>query len=158
MISYEHYYRYSPKPIDAYILGRAKYCTARAVMNIESALGRAATWNLIWLSYPSFDALPEHGMSERVFDHFKMDVTDLTIIGTLTEDARQHEIMCRKLVLHPSRFADWFRREDHSAYQSYEELGDDWVTNVMTRAALAASRMANEIPAVRDKSYLSGPG
>ena len=148
----EQTYRYSPLPIDSYIITQLNLCPARAIKELDRPLESAAVWNLCWLSVPAVDVLPEHGSNPDFYMHYQVDVQLWTAIAM---DVMKDEVLLRKVVMHPSRFSEWFRREDHTIYDTFGVSGAEWVSTVLARSDQAAARMASEVPAIRDKSYLS---
>lgn len=148
-------YCYSPLPPEEYKLISLPRCEVGEIIKLGGKES-TAVWNLFWLSMPSLDPLPVYGKTARWALHY---APTPGAVGAITADAIADEALFRKLLLHPTRFAQFFEREDHSIYDTYEVLGDEWVETVLSRAAAAASRMAHEVPALaRDNIYSIGGG
>lgn len=134
---------YSPLPISEYLLTRLPACEVSSIMNLPDQES-LAVWNLFWLSVPALDVLPDHGGKSDWYKHY-MPVPGA--IRTITADAIADEAMFRKLLMHPTRFINFFEREDHSIYSSYDALGGEtWVHTVLARAAVAEARMRGALP------------
>lgn len=125
-------FRYSPLPIDQYRVVSLPTCEVAIVQGHPK---RDAIWNLFWLSVPALDHLP--GTGRDWWKHYK------PVHGALSaviRDVLDDEVLFRKLLLHPSRFIEWFERDDHSVYECYEVIGTPWVDTVLVRAEEAATR------------------
>lgn len=136
--------RYSPAPIEDYVITSLPHCEARAIseQDEEHAL---PLWNLFWLSVPALDALLTHGR-KRDWNIYYSPVPNAMkhIVADVYGDFGD-EVLRRSLVMPPSRFLDWFISENHSMYETYTALGGPkWVRNVLDRAEQAAIRMAAE--------------
>ena len=136
-------YRYSPFDMLEYRITSLPECEITSIMSLPQEQA-TAVWNLLWLSRPDLDALPEHGSSPDWHKHY------MPVPGTsraITADAIADEAMLRKLQLHPTSFLAFFEREDHSVYDCYTALGGEaWVTTVTERAKASARRMALSLP------------
>lgn len=102
-------------------------------------------WNLFWLSMPTVDVLPEFGSTPQWNLHYQATEKAL---HCLILEVETDPVLALKLAMHPARFLEWFRREDHLIYDAaYHELGGEkWVSTVIRRASEAAERMAGELP------------
>ena len=140
-----HPYCYSPIPIENYRIKALEACEASFIISQGPKIA-GPLWNLFWLSVPSIDKLAEHASSERWFLHYR--ATDKALLA-LRREVRNDPVLELKLNLHPNRFLEWFKREDHEGcYDSaYFELGgQEWVETVKRRAAEAAQRIAYTLP------------
>ena len=140
----DNHYRYSPHDIADYTITTIADCEVRSIMRKPERF-RLPLWNLFWLSTPAVDLLLEHGKSERWNRHYTFREKALP---SLILEVETDPVLELKLGLHPARFLDWFRREDHDIYDSaYHELeGEVWVETVKRRAAEAATRLAGTLP------------
>lgn len=137
-------FNYAPYPMDHYMLaGLQGECEVGAISKLDRA---QAVFNLFWLSVPNIDVLPGCGKGwschYRQIEH---------AASTIVLDVSADEVLYRKLLMHPTRFAHWFEREDrdHSIYDIYGILGEDaWSATVINRARLSAERMAAGISAL----------
>ncbi len=137
-------YLYSPLPLSNYRLPNLPSCEASVIAREARSL---QVWNLFWLSNPTIDLVPKYGADW--WKHYHPVIGGLSAIIT---DVREDECLFRKLSMHPDAFSVWFEREDHTIYDAYDVLGGEaWVANVMSRADLAAARMAVENPPVEVK-------
>jgi hypothetical protein len=118
---------YSPFPPDRYKLIGTRFDPVDACNSTEHP---AACWNLIWLSLPDVDKVPDSGTDW--WQHFKLPVGAMTAI---LSDACEDQLLRSKLVMPPKTFANWFAREDASIFDTYKLLGADlWVQTVLRRA------------------------
>lgn len=102
-----------------------------------------SVFNLFWLSVPAIDVLPVYGKKKTWFRHYApVDGAMRAIVA----DAMADEALARKLRMHPSRFIEFFEREDHSIHDCYEALGGErWVRTVLERAERARRRMSGVV-------------
>jgi hypothetical protein len=103
---------------------------------------QAAVWNLMWLSLPSFDVLPQWGSTPRWFIHYApTDGAFKAIMADVVGD----DVLMSKLLMSPRNFISWFEREQQSRYECYDALGGQkWVDTVLARANEAATRAAQD--------------
>lgn len=135
---------YSPLEITEYRITALGDCSISQVMRLPH-LQSTAVWNLTWLSTPALDSLPIYGKTPQWFKHYSPP--ELGVNLAVTSDAIEDEALFRKLLLHPRRFIDFFEREDHSIYDSYDALGGDlWVKTVLERAEMAVKRIDGNVP------------
>lgn len=137
-------YTYSPRPATDY---RLKGLDSDEISVILGGSHSQALWNLFWLSLPEIDHVPDAGRNWYKFYH-PVDGA----LAAMIRDVHNDEPLCRKLVMHPDIFIDWFDREDVSMFECYGVLsGDHWKGNVLARAELAARRLTAASPPVTIK-------
>ena len=135
-------YCYSPLPIEEYRIISMPICEASAIMQLGDT-DTQSVWNLFWLSIPAVDVLPVYGKKKSWFKHYA--VVD-GAMRAIVADAVADEALARKLRMHPSRFIEFFEREDHSIHDCYEALGGArWVRTVLERAERARRRMSGVV-------------
>jgi hypothetical protein len=135
-------YNYSPRTIDDYCL--PSLGGACEVGSIAKLKRHQAVWNLFWLSVPKIDNVPGAGVQ---WVQVYRPIADAA--AAITTDVLLDEVLYRKLMMHPTSFAAWFEREDHTIYDAYDVLGERaWVDTVLQRASLSAQRMASSIKAL----------
>lgn len=129
--------RYSPEPVEAYFLqGMDQKCEAGSISKLARA---AAVWNLFWLSVPKIDLVPSSG-TKWVNTYMPIN----GVAASITADVMLDEALYRKLGMHPLRFANWFKDQDHSVFDVYGLLGEqEWVDTVIVRAHQSSARMAS---------------
>lgn len=130
---------YSPRPIGDYVISSVPVCEVREVLQIGPA-ERAAVWNLFWLSTPALDTLPGAGGTWWK-GYTPQEGLLAAIIGDAIEDAALHH----KLMARPSKFIEFWQRQDHSIFDTYEILGDSWVQTVLERAQEAERRFVDPV-------------
>jgi hypothetical protein len=119
-------YQYSPVPINS---SSITLFGAHNVSLIIPPERETAIWNLYWLSLKDGEPAP----NQKVLQAIILDVTE-------------DEVLFRKLCMSPTQFLRWFRREDHSIYDTYYLLGGDyWAANVISRAEEAAARLSGQV-------------
>lgn len=129
---------YSPLPPEVYKAETVDYCEVRSILSLEQHA--IPVWNLFWLSTPGIDKMP--GAGPAWFRHHQPDPK---AAGAIVTDVLKDEVLLRKLSMHPSRFYEWFEREDHSIFDTYYVLGEDrWVDTVLERTARSISRLAED--------------
>lgn len=125
---------YSPKPLEAYKLDGVNYDHTNLLATLD--YGDAA-WNLMWLSDPRIDKVP--GAGGKWSEHYTAKDGALS---ALISDVRDDIVLCSKLRMPPSKFLEWFRREDASVFDCYPIYGREvWVETVKARAAEAMRRL-----------------
>lgn len=124
---------YSPKPIEDYFIEMQSYCGIRRIAENEQC--SQEIWNLYWLSDPITDALP--GFYGPLTNLLKVSER----VTAVTQDVLEDYHLAQALSWSPSRFLDWFCREDPTIYDCYEAFGPDWVETVKLRAIQAAERL-----------------
>lgn len=135
---------YSPHPLSEYRLYDMPVCEARRIEQVEPWEKQVAVWNLFWLSSPSVDILPIGGKRPDWFKHYEAHPVAL---ASVMSDALADENLSRILLLHPIRFLRAFEIDCLESYECYGTLGGEvWVETVSKRAAMAARRMAAEVP------------
>lgn len=135
-------YRYSPQPMSEYKLTGVPHDEVSVIAKSEHP---EAVWNLFWLSIPALDSVPGSG-----HDWWRGYTPTPGILGAILADVYQDEVLYRKLMMHPEMFIQWFEREDHSIFDSYNVLGGPtWVATVLKRAELAVNRLCAEDPPIR---------
>ena len=125
--------RYSPKPIEDYFIEAQHYCGIRRIAGGEQC--SQEIWNLYWLSDPITDVLP--GFSGPLTDLLKVSER----VTAVTQDVLEDYQLAQALSWSPSRFLDWFCREDPTIYDCYDVFGPGWVETVKLRAIEAAERL-----------------
>lgn len=130
---------YSPKPIEAYFIKGRKLCPVKGVADMEQCSDE--TWNLYWLSEPNLDALPEFKGNWVETHHISAHKAT-----AVTTDVLEDYHLAQALSWSPSRFLDWFCREDPTIYDCYEAFGSGWVETVKRRAMEAAERLEQVRP------------
>lgn len=128
---------YSPRPAIDYCIPNLPVCEVCEVLKMEQA---PAIWNLFWMSTPSLDTLPDAG-SNWWRGYQPQEGLLAAIVGDATED----EAMYRKLMARPSKFIEFWERQDHSIFDTYEILGPAWVDTVLRRAYEADSRFIDPL-------------
>lgn len=131
MAKTEHY---SPLPITDYFVETRGKCSIEAVADLEESV---AVWNLFWLSLPELDSIPGSGKG-----WYKGYTTNGTLQEALVTDVYEDSVLRCKLKMAPADFLSWWKREDHTIYDSYLIGGKDWVETVTARAAEAAERLS----------------
>lgn len=131
-------YTYSPYPVETY----------RGVLTCTEVIDKLGpdlltpVWNLLWLSKPVLDGLLDR--APRVVHSLNP-----AVVQAIVRDVQEDPVLRWKLVMHPTRFIEWFRREDHSIYDCYDEFGgDEWVYKVLGRACEAQNRLAESAHAL----------
>lgn len=135
---------YSPFDPLHYRIQALPICEASSIESLPDAAEAVAVWNLFWLSVPSIDSLLVHGADPNWNRHYTpVDGA----LGAITADAIADDPLRLKLLLHPTRFIDFFTHQDHSIFDCYYALGGKkWVDTVLRRATLAAERIGSWSP------------
>jgi hypothetical protein len=107
-------------------------CEVSEILKLPEA---PAVWNLFWLSLPSLDTLPDSGAS-----WWRGYQPQEGLLAAITADALEDEALYRKLMARPSKFLEFWERQDHSIFDTCEILGDGWVETVARRAREADAR------------------
>lgn len=123
---------YSPHPPESYVIGSMPTCQVREIQKIEHWQG---IWNLFWLSVPDIDTLPGSGV-----DWWRGYTPTAGVLGAVISDVLLDEVLYRRLVSQPRKFADWWCRQDPTIFTTYEVLGEKWAETVLTRAHEARDR------------------
>lgn len=136
-------FRYSPLPIDAYVIPSFASSEAGFIRGLGAEPEAKAIWNLFWLSNPTIDTLP--GAKEPWRNHTPTPGS----LSAVVLDVRQREDLEQFLLAHPVCFINWFDRQGYKAYDNYRRFGYDWVETVILRAEDAALRLTPGLPDVR---------
>lgn len=130
-------YRYSPHPIESYLIqGLEGHCEAGIISKLPNP---GAVWNLFWLSTPQIDNIP--GSGSNWLNVYKPTVNGLAAI---TSDIIFDEVLNRKLLMHPVKFAAWVKVKDMTDYDSFAKYGVDWISSIVERCGESAFRIATE--------------
>lgn len=127
---------YSPLAISNYILPTATRCAAK---EIQESPQSHAIWNLFWLSCPDVDTLPGAGPAWAQHYRPRPDV-----LAAVTADVTLDEVLFRRVMSRPEKFAAWWCRQDYSIFDTYYYLGPKWPVTVLERAHQAIARMKPE--------------
>ena len=122
--------RYSPLPVEDYFVSTKCKPSIQVISELEIG---DAIWNLLYLSNPDVDLIPEN---EAEY------VTNRALQDAIVTDVYEDEVLYRKLLMPIGRFIAWFQREDHTIYDAYNVGGEHWVSTVLKRAAAVAERQA----------------
>lgn len=98
--------------------------------------------NFMWLSLENLDAIPELGSTVLVKDPSFRVHRDF--YQSLYNDVIEDDQLYRRLTTKPSAFLAWFKKQDHSAFYTYECHGDKWVSNVIAKCEEAIARLEPE--------------
>lgn len=128
---------YSPLPVDSYIIPGLE----RTAVSTTKVIARGATiWNMMWLSYPMLDKIPNAGK-----DWHLVYKSNPELFAAIVSDVSIYDDLHFMLHQHPTKFAAWFAKEDHSAWATYGVDGAGWVATVLARAEEAAVRLASNV-------------
>jgi len=128
---------YSPRPPIAYQIKGQESCEVSWLLSLPES---HAVWNLFWLSVPAVDDIPHLGL--RWWTSYKAKPL---AAATVVKDVMGCEVLYRKLMMPPHRFVEWFRRAEHTAYESFTLFGSThWVETVLKRANSVALATAIE--------------
>lgn len=125
---------YSPKPIEDYIEVSEHLGSIRGIA--EQGMCSCEMWNLYWLSEPQLD-----GLLDKEKPWWESYQVNEALLVAVTRDVLEDYHLAQALSWSPSRFLDWFCREDPTIYDCYEVFGPGWVETVKRRAMEAAERL-----------------
>lgn len=123
---------YSPRPAADYCIKTLPVCEVGEVLKLEQW---PAIWNLFWLSVPTLDTLPDAGNA-----WWRGYQPQEGLLAAIIADATEDEALYRKLMARPSKFIEFWERQDHGIFDTHEILGDAWVETVTRRAHEADAR------------------
>lgn len=128
--------RYSPRPMEEYILRDLHMCEVSVIAWMGEPLS-SPVWNLFWLSVPDIDHLLGNPP-----DWWKGYQSRNGALTSVMSDVMENDDLRAALVTHPEKFSEWFESRDATAYAGYHMLGGlDWRETVLNRAALAAGKV-----------------
>lgn len=128
---------YSPLPRDAYVIKGLPRCA----VSVTNHINRGDTiWNMMWLSYPMLDKIPNAGK-----DWHLVYKSNPELFAAIVSDVSIYDDLHFMLHQHPAKFAAWFAKENHSAWATYGVDGAGWVATVLARAEEAAVRLASNV-------------
>lgn len=128
---------YPPLPRDAYVIKDLPRCA----VSVTNHINRGDTiWNMMWLSYPMLDKIPNAGK-----DWHLVYKSNPELFAAIVSDVSIYDDLHFMLHQHPAKFAAWFAKEDHSAWATYGVDGAGWVATVLARAEEAAVRLASNV-------------
>jgi hypothetical protein len=136
-------YCYSPRPMADYRIHALSECEVSVIAKQPRSLA-TSFWNLFWLSTPSIDGIPGNSNGQW----WKIHTPIAGALAAVVTDIRGDEVLHRKLLMHPSRFLEWFERDDHSIYECYHVLGSSWPDTVIARGEEACLRLTPNLPRV----------
>ena len=126
--------RYSPKPIEEYLEASEHLGSIKSIAEQETC--SEAMWNLYWLSEQQLDNLLDR--DKPWWESYKVNEG---LLVAVIQDVLEDYHLAQALSWSPSRFLDWFCREDPTIYDCYDVLGPGWVETVKLRAIEAAERL-----------------
>ena len=126
--------RYSPRPIEDYIEVSEHLGSIRGIA--EQDMCSCEMWNLYWLSEPQLD-----GLLDKEKPWWESYQVNEALLVAVTQDVLEDYQLAQALSWSPSRFLDWFCREDPTIYDCYDVFGPGWVETVKRRAIEAAERL-----------------
>lgn len=132
--------RYSPRPIESYFREtHTDGCPIRGIAGQECCSDEM--WNLYWLSVPELEGT-NYTKDGWITVGLKYKEPYVSVSRDVLEDYH----LAQALSWSPSRFLDWFCREDPTIYDCYEAFGSGWVETVKRRAMEAAERLEQVRP------------
>lgn len=129
-------FRYSPLPLTSYQPPDSALC---GLQEIRESPQSAAIWNLFWLTCPEVDTLA--GAGPGWAKHYR-PMPD--VLAAVVADVTLDEVLFRRVMSRPEKFAAWWCRQDYSIFDTYYYLGPKWPVTVLERAHDAITRMKPE--------------
>lgn len=126
-------FRYSPLSITSYEPPNSEAC---GIQEIKKSPQNHAIWNLLWLSCPEVDTLAGAGPLWSQHYQPRPDV-----LVAITSDVTLDEVLFRRVISRPEKFAEWWHRQDYTIFDTWYYLGPRWPVTVLERAHEAIARM-----------------
>lgn len=124
---------YAPRPPSDYWILALPTDEIRAIQSLDRWEG---VWNYLWLNAPCLDRRLDPSIR-----WWEGCAVPEGLVTAAISDVMLDEVLYRKVIAQPHKFAEWWCRTDCSGYDVANVLGPEWSIGVLERAHEANNRM-----------------
>ena len=139
---------YAPRPASDYWITALPTDEVREIQKLNRWEG---VWNYLWLNAPTLDR-----RIDPAIKWWEGCNVPTGLVCAVVQDVSMDEVLYRKIISQPHKFAEWWCRQDTTIYGVHNVLGPEWAITVLERAHDAIDRMRSKAPTPAPSPPLPG--